>query len=178
MLPSNCGKFYLLLAVFPAREESSVKLQITLMKVGTIVKTLVEESKKTEIYSVWNFDMKFDAKHALGARRTHESILVFAVDTLTQYILRQCQISHKLTSLVVDYFVTKMRPTAVSSKKNLLTHTGCCVSIIFPISRHEPHKLTFLVLDYVVANCENNKHGHSINKNVNRFWHHLNDPEI
>ena len=57
------------------------------MKVGTIVKTLVEESKKTEIYSVWNFDMKFDAKHALGARRTHESILVLLYTRLLNNIL-------------------------------------------------------------------------------------------
>jgi len=46
------------------------------------------------------------------------------------------------------------------------------MSRIFLNSCREPHKLTFLVLESVVANCENNKHGQSITKNVllNRFW--------
>jgi len=36
----------------------------------------VQERKWLEIYGVGNFDLKFDAEQALGARRTHESILV------------------------------------------------------------------------------------------------------
>jgi len=48
----------------------------------TMNKLLITEdfrarTKKSETYSVGNFDLKFGAKQALGARRTQESVLVF-----------------------------------------------------------------------------------------------------
>jgi len=48
----------------------------------------MQKPKKSEIYSVGNFDLQYDAKQALGAR-THESISVFAILNilLTRYIL-------------------------------------------------------------------------------------------
>jgi len=32
----------------------------------------MQEGKRLEIYGVGNFNLKFDAEQALGARRTHE----------------------------------------------------------------------------------------------------------
>jgi len=40
------------------------------------------------------------------------------------------------------------------------------MSGIFPNSRHKPHNLTFLALDCVVANCENNTPEQSLIKSV------------
>jgi len=52
---------------------------------------LHRRTRKSEIYSVGNYDMMFDAdKHwGIGYRKTHESILDFAIGlhTLTQYIV-------------------------------------------------------------------------------------------
>jgi len=74
-------------------------------------------TKKSEIYSVGNVDLKFDAKQALGCKKNSWINIGFAVHTLTQYILRHCQIQHKLSSLVLDCFVTETLPIAISSKE-------------------------------------------------------------
>jgi len=53
-----------------------------------------------------------------------------------------------------------------STKRSDWLGRTCRMSRIFPNFHHEPHKLSFLVLDCVVANCENNKHAQSVTKNV------------
>jgi len=52
---------------------SNLGLSVSAVRVDSVsLKTSMQEPKKSEIYSVGNFDLKFDAKQALGARRTRE----------------------------------------------------------------------------------------------------------
>jgi len=44
-----------------------------------------------------------------------------------------------------------MLPVAFSSKEQFVDTYGCYMSRMFPNSHHEPHKLTFSILDCLVT---------------------------
>jgi len=86
-------------------------LQYFMLRVFISFSQDMQEPKKSEIYSVRNLDLKFDAKKYRSAR-SHESILVFAKHTVTRYILRHF---NKFTVNRQVWFLTVLSPN-VSNK--------------------------------------------------------------
>jgi len=81
----------------------------------------MQEPKKSEIYSFGNFDLKFDAKQALGGRRTHESILLWSPYVIGQTIIfSSCSFFFLLSSF---FFLSFFSSPNLSGRRLDVYHT-------------------------------------------------------
>ena len=67
----------------------------------------MQEANKSEIYNVWNFDLKFAANKELGCKNSLINIGFWSAYAYSIYFATLSN-KHKLTSLILDCFVSEM----------------------------------------------------------------------